>query len=97
MHISEDQNLPRSNDAAFVKEQAVNHDRNCASRWQASSECDCGADRVNAEEAIHTLEARLAKLEPIVDLAAKWYLAGDKQPQAQRDLEDALHLYLELT
>ena len=41
--------------------------------------------------------AALGKLEPIVDLAAKWYLAGDKQPQAQRDLEDALHIYLELT
>lgn len=46
------------------------HDRNCASRWNASSECDCGADRVNAEQAIHTLEsvnrsleARIAGLE----------------------------------
>ena len=46
------------------------HDRNCASRWNASSECDCGADRVNAEQAIHTLEsvnrsleARIAELE----------------------------------
>lgn len=50
-----------------------------------------------AEEDNQRLRAHLAKLEPIVDLAAKWYLAGDKQPQAQRDLEDALHLYLELT
>lgn len=50
------------------------HDRNCASRWNASSECDCGADLVNAEQAIHTLEsvsraleARVAKLEIELD------------------------------
>ena len=47
----------------------MNHDRNCASRWQASSECDCGADRVNSEEAIHTLESVNRALETERDQA----------------------------
>lgn len=51
----------------------MKHDRNCASRWTVSAECDCGADRVNSEEAIHTLESvnralesRVAELEAFI-------------------------------
>ena len=43
---------------------------------------------------------RVAKLEPIVDLAAKWYLEGGMgvaQIEAELALESALHSYLELT
>lgn len=57
-------------------------------------------DNHNRAVELHNLKLRIAKLEPIVDLAAKWYLAGTPQEgvnQAQLDLEDALHTYLELT
>ena len=43
---------------------------------------------------------RVAKLEPIVELAAKWYLVpggGSESLHALQDLESALHIYLELT
>jgi hypothetical protein len=47
-----------------------------------------------------TLRARVVKLEPIVDLAAKWYLEGGMgiaKIEAELALENALHTYLELT
>ena len=36
-------------------------------------------DNHNRAVELHNLKLRIAKLEPIVDLAAKWYLAGTPQ------------------
>ena len=67
--------------------------------WGAESCLPC-IEESDADE-LTRLRSRVARLEPIVDLAAKWYLAssgmGLAGVEAQLALEDALHSYLELT
>jgi outer membrane protein TolC len=56
---------------------------------------------LEAQDRIIALRNEVASLRRITDLAAAWYLAGSgtatQVHEAQMNLENALHSYLELT